>query len=100
MGKSYRRPYGTFGSCASAKKDKVMAHRCLRRLQERSLRAAQDFEEYIIPLRYEAAHNDVWGWARDGKQHFQDHPPTIHAWEDYEQEMKDHERWLAGLKRK
>ncbi len=78
MGKSYRKPYATVTGSNSAKEDKRLANRSVRRLQDRSLREAEDWEEYLVPHRYEASHNDVWGWQRDGK-------PRLHyepTWND------------------
>lgn len=72
MGKSYRKPWGTYVSVkSSAHSDKTVAARAVRRAQEQSLREAirdDDWEGWLIPTRYECSDNDVWGWGRDGKQ--------------------------------
>jgi len=72
MGKSYRKPWGTWVSIKdSAHHDKTIASRLMRRAQEQSLREAirnDDWEEWLIPERYECSYSDVWGWGRDGKQ--------------------------------
>lgn len=82
MSRSYRKSYATFCGYGSAHDDKTVASRAWRRKQNQYLMSAikghTDWDEYINPERYEAAFNDVWCWARDGKQrlHF---PPK---WED------------------
>jgi hypothetical protein len=72
MGKSYRKPWGTWVSIKdSAHSDKTTASRMVRRAQEQSLREAirdEDWDGWLITDRYECSYNDVWGWGRDGKQ--------------------------------
>jgi hypothetical protein len=55
----------------SAKYDKQLASRGMRRRQNQALRTADDFEEFVIPHRYECSHNHVWCWGRDGRQVWQ-----------------------------
>lgn len=72
MSRSYRKPYASICGNGSAKKDKQIASRCWRRAQNQRLNHAikneEDWDEVLIPVRYEASSNDVWGWNRDGKQ--------------------------------
>lgn len=72
MSCSRRRPYGTcfcWGGFSS-KKDKQFANRSARRKQNQTLRMTEEFEDFLLPHRYECANNDVWGWVRDGKQRY------------------------------
>lgn len=116
MSRSYRKPYATWTSQGSAASDKRAARRAWRRAQNSAVRNI-DFEnadEFVNPVRYEAAHNDVWGWRRDGKQrlHFE---PTFNDqlhWfhcgsftdEDAMEYALEHfeysKRYFADLKRK
>lgn len=69
MGKSYRKPYGTYCSIkSSARHDKQLAARGLRRRQNAWLHEHWDDEDGLIPHRYECAHNEVYDWTRDGTQ--------------------------------
>lgn len=58
------------GSVSSSKRDKQIASRAARRRFRREihLATATDFENLLLPHRRECAHNDVWGWNRDGNQ--------------------------------
>lgn len=114
MSRSYRKPYSTVCSAKkSARQDKVIAARCLRRLQNRYLRLNWKDENFLLPVRYEASHNDVWGWNRDGKQRLQFEPVfeslrfCSYYWltedEQLERALENFERnkeWFAYLKRK
>jgi len=71
MGKSYRKPYSAITGTKSAKQDKLVARRCWRRAQEQAIRDCRDWEDLVIPKRFEASFNDVWSWGRDGKQTYQ-----------------------------
>lgn len=69
MSKSYRKPYAPVTGVRSAAEDKKVARRSWRRVQNLELRTFKgDWDEFLIPARYEASDNDVWGWGRDGKQ--------------------------------
>lgn len=97
MSKSYRRPYSTVGGHNSAKKDKQQASRCWRRLQNKMLKKALDWEGFVNPLRYEASGNDVWGWNRDGRQTLQRVTGRdLSDQERYERVVK----WVEECKRK
>lgn len=89
MSRSYRKPYGTFCSIkSSAKYDKQFANRGARRKQNAYLKTVTDLDEVIIPHRYECAHNNVYDWNRDGRNHLM--LPSNREW-------NDHWRWLNGL---
>jgi hypothetical protein len=79
MSRSYRKPYSSV--CHHDPNDKRIASRALRRTQNRALREAknlEDWDEFLLPDIYEAPHNDVWGWSRDGNQTLQREP----SWEE------------------
>ena len=61
----------------SSKQDKQLARRAVRRRVRSEIKKAVDFEDnFLLPHRYECAHNEVWSWCRDGKQHW-------HLFSDY-----------------
>jgi hypothetical protein len=68
MSRSYRKPYCAVTGMASAKEDKRRAARGVRRKQEEWLRGLEDHDAALAPHRLECGGNEVWGWARDGKQ--------------------------------
>jgi hypothetical protein len=68
MSRSYRRPYAAITGLASAKNDKQMAHRGVRRKQNLALKVCPDFENFLIPHRLECHWNDTYSWGRDGAQ--------------------------------
>jgi hypothetical protein len=68
MSRSYRRPYAAITGTASAKDDKRMAQRGIRRKQDHTLKSCADFEELLLPHRLECAWNDTYAWGRDGSQ--------------------------------
>jgi hypothetical protein len=79
MSRSYRKPYETIiGGTASEREDKILASRGWRRLMNRSLRSARDFETYTLPLRHEAAYNNRYSWRSDGKNNLRQFPT---AWD-------------------
>lgn len=68
-----KRPFIAICGSGSAKQDKLIAHRAERRAVTGVLHQAvkfAEFDEVIVPLRRECAHNDVWGWSRDGNQRY------------------------------
>ncbi len=92
MSRSYRRPFAAITGLASAKCDKQIAHRGVRRKQNLALRICDDYENLILPHRLECHWNDTYCWGRDGAQCYL-------AWmrnspEDYFQ------RWYRKLLRK
>jgi len=70
MSRSYRKPASAITGTKSAKRDKRIAARGVRRKQNQWLRADRDFEAECVPHRFECAYNDVWSWPRDGRQRF------------------------------
>ena len=70
MSRSIRRPYAAVTGTASAKDDKRMAHRGVRRKQNLALRTCADFEEFLAPHRLECTCNNTYCWGRDGAQRY------------------------------
>ena len=68
MSRSSRRPFAAITGTASAKEDKRMAHRCVRRKQDLALQTCADFESLLIPHELECAWNNNYSWGRDGAQ--------------------------------
>jgi hypothetical protein len=68
MSRSMRRPFAAITGTASAKDDKRMAHRGVRRKQSFALKTCADYEDFLVPHRLECAWNDTWCWGRDGAQ--------------------------------
>jgi len=68
MSRSYRRPYAAITGIASAKDDKRVAHRGVRRKQNLALKTCTDYEDLLLPHRLECAWNDTYCWGRDGAQ--------------------------------
>jgi hypothetical protein len=68
MSRSYRRPFAAITGLASAKSDKQMAHRGVRRKQNHALKTCADYENLLPPHRLECHWNDTWCWGRDGAQ--------------------------------
>lgn len=80
MGKSYRRPYSSAVGHPSAKKDKQIANRALRRTQNNYTKQFYEDDGFLIPHKYECSHNEVYGWSRDGKVKYQ---TLEHSWNNY-----------------
>jgi hypothetical protein len=68
MSRSYRRPYAAITGLASAKSDKQMAHRGVRRKQNLALKTCADYENLLLPHWLECHWNDTYNWGRDGAQ--------------------------------
>jgi hypothetical protein len=68
MSRSYRRPFAAITGLASAKNDKQMAHRGVRRKQNHALKTCADYENLLLPHRLECHWNDTYNWGRDGAQ--------------------------------
>jgi hypothetical protein len=68
MSRFTRRPYAAITGTASAKDDKCMAHRGVRRKQNLALKSCTDYEDFLAPHRLECAWNNTWCWGRDGAQ--------------------------------
>lgn len=107
MSRSYRRPYASCCGVNSAKEDKRHANRAVRRLQKQYIRTNADNLDFLLPHRYEAAHNDVRSWIRDGKQVLQ--LPDARTWGWYcsgilkgyhQHTWEEYIAWYAEYKRK
>jgi hypothetical protein len=72
----------------SAKHDKQLANRGVRRIQNRALRLADDFEEFLLPDEYECPWNETYKWGRDGNQLY------------WNPNKYDSEEWFKDLMRK
>ena len=68
MSRSYRRAYAAITGTASAKDDKRLAHRGVRRKQDLALKTCVDFEHFLLPHQRECPWNNPWSWRRDGRQ--------------------------------
>lgn len=68
MSRSYRRPFAAITGLASAKSDKQMAHRGVRRKQNLALKTCLDYDSLLLPHRLECHWNDTYNWGRDGAQ--------------------------------
>lgn len=78
MARSYRKPYAAVTGSRSARVDKQMAARGVRRKQNQHLKTSWEDEDFLLPHRLECHHNDVWGWDRDGHQYLQ--IPNAASW--------------------
>jgi hypothetical protein len=70
MSRSLRRPFAAITGIASAKDDKRMAHRGVRRKQNLALKTSSDYENLLLPHRLECAWNNTYEWSRDGAQSY------------------------------
>jgi hypothetical protein len=68
MSRSTRRPYAAITGLSSAKWDKQMAHRGVRRKQNLYLKTCLDYENLLLPHPFECHWNDTYNWGRDGAQ--------------------------------
>jgi hypothetical protein len=68
MSRSTRRPFAAITGTASARDDKRMAHRGVRRKQNFALKICADYEDFVAPHRLECAWNNTYCWSRDGAQ--------------------------------
>jgi len=68
MSRSYRRPFAAITGVASAKNDKQLAHRGVRRKQNLVLRTCTDHENLLLPHFLECPWNNTYCWGRDGAQ--------------------------------
>jgi hypothetical protein len=71
MARSHRKPYAAVTGARSARFDKQMAARGVRRKQNQHLKTNWDDEGMLLPHHLECHHNDVWDWGRDGHQALQ-----------------------------
>jgi hypothetical protein len=68
MSRSTRRPFAAITGLSSAKWDKQMAHRGVRRKQNLVLKTCLDYDNLLLPHPYECHWNDTYNWGRDGSQ--------------------------------
>lgn len=68
MSRSHRRPYAAITGLASAKDDKRLANRGVRRKQNLALKVCIDYENLLLPHPLECSWNNTWCWDRDGTQ--------------------------------
>jgi hypothetical protein len=68
MSRSYRRPFAAITGSASAKSDKQMAHRGIRRKQNLALKTCTDYGNLLLPHTLECHWNNTYCWGRDGAQ--------------------------------
>ena len=68
MSRSYRRPFAAITGFSSAKWDKQMAHRGVRRKQNLVLKTCLDYDNLLLPHPFECHWNDTYNWERDGSQ--------------------------------
>jgi len=81
MSRSYRRPFAAITGLSSAKWDKQMAHRGVRRKQNYALKTCADYENLLAPHRLECHWNDTYNWGRDGAQCY--HSPWYSSDDEY-----------------
>jgi hypothetical protein len=74
MSRSYRSPFAAITGLASAKSDKQMAHRGVRRKQNHALKTCADYENLLLPHCLECAWNNNYCWGRDGEQCYHSRP--------------------------
>jgi hypothetical protein len=68
MSRSTRRPFAAITGLSSAKWDKQMAHRGVRRKQNLVLKTCLDYDNLLLPHPFECHWNDTYNWGRDGSQ--------------------------------
>jgi len=83
MSRSYRKPYAAVTGVRSAKADKTMAHRGVRRAQNRYARALlKDPEsDILVPHFRECPWNNTYDWSRDGGKMLQ--APGARDWSNH-----------------
>jgi len=74
MSRSYRRAYSAITGLASAKSDKQLAHRGVRRNQNLALKTCPDFDNLLLPHFLECNSNNTYCWGRDGAQSYHGRP--------------------------
>ena len=66
MSRSYRRPFASVCGKVSAKQDKQMAHRGVRRVQNRIARLMAENPDLMMPHFRSCPWNNPYSWTRDG----------------------------------
>ncbi len=76
MSRSYRKPYGY----VYLKDDRQRAARSVRSRQNRYLNNYEgDFEDFLIPDKYECSNNERWGWRIDSDRNW--YTPKLSRWD-------------------
>jgi len=92
MSRSFKHePFMAICGGASAKQDKVHAHRGERRGQNAAIQREfieGDFENFLLPHRLECKGNEVYSWGRDGNQLY------------WGQRRHQEQEWLRKMMRK
>lgn len=71
MSRSYKNePFQAICGNRSAKQDKTRAHRGERCAHRHAIKTALDFEDFLLPHKYECTWNETYCWGRDGKQNY------------------------------
>ena len=78
MSRSYRRPYAAITGAHSAKEDKQLAHRGVRRVHNRITKLMVDNPDLVMPHFRSCPWNNTYCWSRDGGKHLQ--VPTARDW--------------------
>jgi len=104
MSKSYRQPACSVCGNRSAKQDKRLAARGVRRAQNHALRTfSGDWDDFMMPVRHECHWNETYGWSRDGSQSLQFPPRYPYSWvflfgqEDADEEYERQIEWYKRL---
>jgi hypothetical protein len=75
MSRSFKRkPFMAITGAESAKQDKSLANRGVRRAHKEALHKMlqeQDYEDFLLPHILECHHNNVYDWGRDGHPMYQ-----------------------------
>ena len=86
MSRSYRRPFtAVCGSDVSAKKDKQLAARGVRRVQNRVAKRMLRHPNLLMPHFRSCPWNEVYDWGRDGGKRLQ--VPTARDWDRHVKTM-------------
>lgn len=97
MSRSFKkRPFQAICGGDSAKQDKVLAHRGVRRTHRKQLHKAFAEQEFDVLLKHrrECAWNNTYLWGRDGNQHWKGLTPDDRA--DFAKANFDPHSWLYG----
>ena len=77
MSRPYRRPFAAITGVASAKSDKTLAHRGVRRKQNLAIKVCPDYDNLLLPHFLECPWNNTWCWGRDGAQNYHSRPRDV-----------------------
>ena len=102
MSRSYRRPFASVCGKVSAKQDKQMAHRGVRRVQNRIARLMAENPDLLMPHFRSCPWNNPYSWSRDGESARNGQMPVtgaITCWQSWVCGKATHrnEYYLAGL---